>query len=256
MKDFIKVLSIRPDLAPKEIVVRYGGLEGQFRYEKLIGGRKGRVLKAISILSLSIVIVLTVILGAMTAVSIATDEKWAVILSPGPEAGVPWGGYHVTVTGYSDQHTCRWDWGETIVCGDLAYLTKILSYYYHDDEVFGGKAWHVHGQLPNLDKWNGIWTQTFASDMLDTLAQELDHESFNQLKGPDHAKKFNKHTGQDEPIPWHISLTEHKGESQDLVHHFKDGKVDWYLWLVPGPPSDNCQQHGTDCPLKRWQQIK
>ena len=27
--------------------------------------------------------------------------EWGVILSPGPQEGVPWGGYHVTITGYS-----------------------------------------------------------------------------------------------------------------------------------------------------------
>ncbi len=214
-------------------------------------------------LSLVAAIVSVIVVGAMTSFSIAADQKWAVILSPGPEDGVPWGGYHVTITGYSDSHTCRWDWGETWVCGDLG---KILSHYYHDDDLFNGEGWHLHdpphGHLPYLRQWDversegkteRVWVQTFDSDTLDTLAGELEHEGFDKIKGPEHTRKIDPNTGKVKVTPWHISLTGNKKNSQNLVDDWKNFKVDWYLWLVP-EPSDNCIDHGKGCPT--WTRIK
>jgi hypothetical protein len=34
------------------------------------------------------------------------EHKYAVYLSPGYEENVKWGGYHVTITGFSNSHAC------------------------------------------------------------------------------------------------------------------------------------------------------
>ena len=198
----------------------------------------------------SIVFVAMVMLlfSLMTPLSLSADEspctdpsnaeKWAVILSPGPQQGVPWGGYHVTITGYSNSHACQCE-ERCCRCRDLS---KILAYYYLT--IFQGKSWHLHGNLPDLRNWKGVWTQVFPSSMLDGLAQEIENEGFDRIKGPHHAS-----------TAWHISLTTQKKASKEIVTEFKHDKVAWYLWLVPWP-GKSCQVDGTDCPLDRWKQIE
>ena len=67
----------------------------------------------------------------------ATGEKYAVVLSIGPQAGVPWGGYHVTITGYSSSHACVWNPKQhKKVCASPA---PILSSAWRN--YFGGQPW-------------------------------------------------------------------------------------------------------------------
>ena len=175
--------------------------------------------------------------------------RWGVILSPGPETGVPWGGYHVTIAGYSSMQACDCDDDTACICvnplcccGDKeAILRKYFKLLFND------KPWHLHGDLPALSEWSGIWTQTFRSDILDKLANKLDVEGFDKIKGPDHPTSPGK-----SGTPWHISLTADQTDSEDMVAAFKSEKTDWYLWLVPAPPQE-CINYGTNCPT--WTRI-
>ncbi len=176
-------------------------------------------------------------------------DRWAVILSPGPETGVPWGGYHVTIAGYSSMHTCDCDDDTACICvsplcccGDNK---AILRKYFKS--LFNDKPWHLHGNLPALSNWSGIWTQTLRSEILDKLANKLDIEGFDKIKGPDHPTNPGK-TG----TPWHITLTADKTFSKATVAAFKSEKTDWYLWLVSTPPQE-CIDDGTNCPT--WSRI-
>lgn len=175
--------------------------------------------------------------------------RWAVILSPGPETGVPWGGYHITIAGYSDMHACDCDDDTAYNCvsplclcgGDGAILRKYIK------SLFNDKPWHLHGNLPVLSQWSGLWTQTLQSEILDKLANELDVEGFDKIKGPDHPAGPGK-----KGTPWHITLTADKTFSKATVAAFKRDKTDWYLWLVPAAPQE-CIDQGTNCPT--WTRI-
>jgi hypothetical protein len=152
--------------------------------------------------------------------------KWAVILSPGPQTGVPWGGYHVTITGYSNAN------------GGPAKRDSLKNAF---NSVFHGTPWHLHGNLPALKNWKGTYTQIVKSRTLDDLADRLVAEGFDRVKGPSHSG-----------TPWHISLNGDHAASKRKVEAFKHGKTNWYLWQVP-EPDKACQDHGTGCP--RWQKI-
>lgn len=153
-------------------------------------------------------------------------EKWAVILSPGQQPGVPWGGYHATITGYSESN------------GDYGKAESLRRAF---KTLFLKKPWHLHGALPALERWKGIWTQTFNSRILDDLANRLKADGFDRIKGPAYAR-----------TAWHVSLLGDYRASMSEIESFKHGKTKWYLWQVPEPPKA-CQDHGTDCP--RWKLI-
>lgn len=153
-------------------------------------------------------------------------EKWTVILSPGPQSGVHWGGYHVTIAGYSESNGGN---------GKAESLRRAFKGLFHS------KPWHLHGALPALANWKGIWTQTFKSRILDDLANRLEADGFDQIKGPIHA-----HTA------WHVSLLGDHSASRRKIESFERGKTKWYLWQVPEPPKA-CRDHGTGCP--RWKRI-
>lgn len=57
-------------------------------------------------------------------------EKWTVILSPGPQSGVHWGGYHVTIAGYSESNGGN---------GKAESLRRAFKGLFHS------KPWHLHG---------------------------------------------------------------------------------------------------------------
>lgn len=155
----------------------------------------------------------------------ASQLKWAIILSPGPKPGVPWGGYHVTIAGYSKANTPE--------------KKNFLENAYKS--AFHGKPWHLHGMLPDLVKWKGTYTQTFKSHTLDELAGKLALGGFDKIKGPNHAN-----------VPWHISLHSDFATSQRKNNEFKLNKTNWYLWQVP-EPNKTCQEHGTGCPS--WHKV-
>lgn len=166
------------------------------------------------------------IYAAQKPANFSNSAQWAVILSPGPQPGVPWGGYHVTIAGYSKAN------------GGLNKKNSLEGAF---KSVFHGKPWHLHGNLPDLVKWKGIYTQVFKSHTLDELSGRLAAEGFDSIKGPDHIK-----------TPWHISLQRDHAASKRKVMEFTRGKTNWYLWQVP-KPSKTCEEYGTSCPY--WQKI-
>lgn len=119
--------------------------------------------------------------------------KWAVILSPGPTPGVPWGGYHITITGYSKAN------------GGLSKKTFLEGAY---KTVLHGRPWHLHGNHPNLVKWKGTYTQILISHTLDELSSKLVTGGFDNIKGPNQGK-----------VPWHISLhSDRPPQSEKLMN--------------------------------------
>lgn len=163
----------------------------------------------------------------------AAHEKMAVILSPGPQQGVPWGGYHVTVTGYSDRHACI----QNNSCG------SVLAHEFKS--VFHGKPWRLHGDLPLMKKDPHLarWIQKFESHTLSELAKKLEHAGFDKIKGPAHSG-----------MAWHVTLDHDFSSSRAKIEELKHHKVDWHLWLVPEPGSA-CRDKGIDCRPDRWRRI-
>ena len=182
-----------------------------------------------------------------TCLDPSTEQRWAVILSPGPEDGVPWGGYHVTLAGYSNMHACNCDKcglceSPQCCCDDKETLLRGAF-----KAFFKNTPWHLHGDLPRLQNWSGTWTQPFESAALNRLANYLDQEGFEKIKGPEHPDESGRMT------PWHITLSEDKTRSAAKVAAFKRNQTDWYLWLVPSPPQE-CIRAGTNCPT--WHRIE
>ena len=190
-------------------------------------------MKTLSVLCLVIAAIASLLLNTLSPAPVLAAESqfnregWAVILSPGPKHGVPWGGYHVTLTGYSNKHSCL----------GKDSCRKILA-----DCGRSVHGWHLHGKLDKLSRWKGIYTQTFGSKTLDRLVTELAGKGFDKIKGPQHSG-----------TPWHISLINDEKKSKEIVRIFKDNKVPWYLWLVPYP-GDSCIERGTGCPS--WKRIE
>jgi len=153
----------------------------------------------------------------------AVAEEVAVILSPGPTPGVAWGGYHITITGYSRLHAC--------LLGPPSCETLLRADF---RDGFHGRPWHLHGHLPRLVQWKGVWTQTLDSDTLDDLAADLHRQGFEKIKGPAASA-----------VDWHISLGSDEVAARAQVKVLRG--EDWYLWLVP-QSGDACHTHGVSCP--------
>jgi hypothetical protein len=177
-----------------------------------------------------LVLALSLPVGLASPVSTSAEQeqtssaglvKWAVILSPGQVPKVPWGGYHVTIAGYSVKN------GGQKKAEFLVREYKIL---------FNGKPWYLHGTLPALENWKGTWTQVFPSRTLDELGYRLEEGGFDKIKGPLYAR-----------TPWHISLLEDKSASKSEIKSFEQDRTEWYLWLAPEPPL-SCREDGTGCP--------
>jgi hypothetical protein len=117
--------------------------------------------------------------------AIVSDDAWAtacrahqyaVYLSPGYEKGVRWGGYHVTLTGFSADHVCH---------GSMeAALRKAWR------QAQGGKPYSFKSKTYKKDyqalaikhPWGLRWGVSFKSGMLKKLTKLLGEDGFKQLK--------------------------------------------------------------------------
>lgn len=164
------------------------------------------------------------------------DNEYAIYLSPGFEEGKHWGGYHVTVTGFSDDHAP----GKS----EKAEARKAW------DGANGGKAYSFANKVRGKDYWaedigNGYgYGIKFKSDTLDKLAQDLSRKKFKSVRNADGSKNY----------VWHISLYS-KSEKEALETFEKHLKnKPWKLFEVRKPCSD-CQSIGKRCDEGYWKEI-
>jgi hypothetical protein len=154
-------------------------------------------------------------------------HEYAVYLSPGFRKGVRWGGYHVTVTGFSASHAA----GKS--------QKKILGTAWH--KFFRGKAWHFT-KKEGIDCWfkrpaHLGWQVNFESKTLQDLATYLRTHGFKGVRKN-----------------WHVSL--YGATKAGARHRLAQLKTrDWHLWLVRKPGKE-CQLHGKGCRADAWEQIK
>lgn len=168
------------------------------------------------------------------------DHKYAVYLSPGYEENVKWGGYHVTITGFSNSHACQ--------KSQKTILNNIWK------EIHNAHPYSFRKKVEGKDYWietkhdkNGNdlgYRVSFNSDLLDKFAAKLKQQKFERIKGKKHSKS------------WHITLNISSNENSELARAQFDAlrKKDWKLWLVR-EPSKACQCNGEQCDSNYWQEI-
>jgi hypothetical protein len=147
-------------------------------------------------------------------VSPARAHEYAVYFSPGPEKGIPWGGYHVTVTGYSDAHAP----GKS----QKAILANAWNNIFHDKPQHLGKAKGdgKDGYTFSRKSAKDGWRVDFTNASLDKLEKYLQKHGFEKAGSTRH-KPY-----------WHISL--YGKDKQDAVQKFNHlAQKGWRLWLVP-----------------------
>lgn len=159
-------------------------------------------------------------------------HRYAVYLSPHYEKGVRWGGYHVTLTGFSANHVCH------------GSMESVLRNAWH--EANGGKPYSFDSKIYKKDyrehpfqyAWGKGWGITFKSGMLtNKLMPLLKKGGFEMPKSQ-----------------WHISL--YSNSAHDAVamfdRHLKHKP--WKLYLVP-MPDKACQDQGKSC-ANNWTEIR
>lgn len=159
-------------------------------------------------------------------------HQYAVYLSPHYENGVRWGGYHVTLTGFSTNHVCH---GSMEAVLRKAWQQAQGGRQYSFESKSYKKDYHEHAfQYP----WGRRWGISFKSGMLtQKLMPLLRAGGFEKLKSQ-----------------WHVSL--YSTSAKDAVAMFDKhlkGKP-WKLYLVP-LPDKVCQDEGKNCP-NNWTEIK
>lgn len=159
-------------------------------------------------------------------------DKYAVYLSPGFEPYVRWGGYHVTLTGFSANHDCG------------GSMEAVLRDAWHHAQ--GGKPFSFESKSRGKDyrakefehPWGRRWGISFKSKMLtDKLAPMLRKGRFENVKSN-----------------WHISL--YSSSATGAVHQFESHLKNkpWRLFLVR-LPSKSCQDEAKGC-INDWTLIR
>ncbi len=166
-------------------------------------------------------------------------HEYAVYLSPGYQPGVPWGGYHVTITEFSANHVCH---------GDKGSMKQVLRKVWRDVQgsqsfSFQSKSrkdyWPRRGSQYIAATGLGIeWGVGFNSSLLtNKLKPELQKEGFLGLKSH-----------------WHISLYSHT--ENEAIQKFEATLKNkpWQLFVVR-KPDKQCQANGKSCPAAYWEEI-
>jgi hypothetical protein len=165
---------------------------------------------------------------------------YAVYVSDGFRRGVPWGGYHVTMTHFEKDQASK---------GDNARRA------WEDVPALGPKPFSLKRKQFRVDYWakklsaccNGQqcekWGIVFKSDALKAFRDNLEKAKFNVEQGTTCPGSVG------EPIRdcFHISL--YKDSEIDAVKFFKTQLQEkaWLPFLVASPPP-SCQHAGIKCP--------
>jgi len=166
-------------------------------------------------------------------------QPWAIYLSPGFEPHTPYGGYHITIAGFSNYHACKF--GPNGMEDQLQQAWK----KFHDMKPFtfrnvGAAGADVQGFLPMTHKM-----VNFKSALLNNFANDLlKNRDFYKLHGPNDGKG-----GKAEP--WHVSLYSNNLQAEwDRIV-----QKPWRLYLVRGNLPPECESSGTNCPEGNWIEI-
>jgi len=151
------------------------------------------------------------------------QSSYAIYLSPGPRPDVSWGGYHVTITGFSQNHApgksqkreAAKAWKKVHGSGTYSFAHKQRGkdYWAHD---LGG------------DYGYGV---CFKSKELDRLTFELNKANFDNQKQLD-----NVNNGKS--CRWHVSL--YANTPEEAYHKFEKylKPTLWSLYEVKYPGSE------------------
>lgn len=189
-------------------------------------------------LPLLALLALLVISQPVQACTTLPRKAYGVILSPGPQAGLPWGGYHITVAGYSARHACRKN--TNTGCYSCRNLLPLVRRIWRSE--FRSTPWHLHEPISSLKNSAEGWRLNVKSTTLNRAISQLKRAGFQSLKGPKHAN-----------FPWHISLhASSKDRARDIVEDLESSDTPWHLWLAP-ECSKQCKEKGLGCP--EWEMI-
>jgi hypothetical protein len=149
------------------------------------------------------------------------QSSYAIYLSPGPRQGIEWGGYHVTVTSFSNKH-----------CPGKSEKKVAKAAW---EKIHGYKSFSFEKKQRGVDYWahdlgNGYGI-CFKSKELDALTFELHKEKFDNQKQVDNVKSGRK-------CRWHVSLY-CKTPEEALKKFEKDFKHrPWKLYEARYPGTD------------------
>jgi 2'-5' RNA ligase len=184
-------------------------------------------------------VVLPFLVGSLLIIETTQAQRqneYAIYLSPGFEEGAHWGGYHVTITGFSNEHAL----GKS----EKEEAKKAWN------EANGGKEYSFANKKRGKDYWaEDIGNEfgygiKFYSDTLDRLAKDLINRKFKDVKFKEGSKNFI----------WHISLyCKTKEEAIEKFEKYFKNKP-WKLFEVRWPSSD-CRNKGTTCNKDYWIEI-
>lgn len=180
---------------------------------------------------------------------IIPESEYAVYLSPGYEKDVQWGGYHVTITGFSNSHADKQEQNKRDILKELWKEVNNAQPYSFRNTVEGKDYWI---KPDSRDKFGRkVYAVCFKSRFLDELAERLKNTNFKRVKSD---KKVKCHEGLRENC-WHITLikaTENESTLRQIFDSLK--QKDWKLWLVK-KPSQECQYDAKECNPDDWEEI-
>jgi len=163
------------------------------------------------------------------------EKEWGAYLSNGYRDGVPWGGFHVTIAGFSKVHACT--------KGMSNALEKAWALVHKSEPFdFAKDAKAISGPKEigkGSDK--GYYWVTFQSETLDRLARVLVRDYQFQaakMKGPEFAK-----------TSWHVSLDTTDPKEAARRWAAISGKA-WRLYKIRFPDEKSCReidQNGEGC---------
>ncbi|MGJ5629886.1 hypothetical protein [Nostoc sp. CALU 1950] len=177
------------------------------------------------------------------------EHEYAVYLSPGYEKDVQWGGYHVTITGFSNFHAYKQDQGKKSIVTEIWKEVNNAQAYSFRNKIEGKDYWI---KANSRDKFGRkVYAVCFKSRCLDELGKQLKNKDFKRVK-VDSKVNCHKEVG---GKCWHITLnkfTEDESTVRQLFDSLK--QKDWKLWLVK-KPSQECQHDAKGCNWIDWQEI-
>lgn len=162
------------------------------------------LLKAASLTFLIVAVMIGCLLVIETPTAIAkAQDTYAIYLSPGPSAGLPYGGYHVTIAGFQNKQFTTTMKNEVI-----AAWTKVNAGKPYNFLNTGGKFRLINHQLGY-----GFY---FKSKVLNALSTEL--RKSKDIKGVKYGN-------------WHVTLYQKNAVSAAFLFETLD-QLPWTLWEV------------------------
>jgi hypothetical protein len=163
--------------------------------------------------------------------------KRSVYVSNGYQPGIPWGGFHVTMTSFNPDLVSR--------------ASDVRQAWLSVPDFAGGNPFRLRNKKWGVDLWpvnhlgNNLWGVAFSSGVLHTLGDNLKKSKFN-------VKPTNKKL-EDTPCGpkldcYHISLYQPSPEKAKT--YFDNNLRNACYWpFFVNEPSKDCEQTGANCPI-------